>query len=53
MVIISVGEYSCNSQTSVGTLLVAFLCHRLTIETKCLVKRSETQLSFEPDNDVS
>ena len=56
MVIISVGEYSCNSQTSVGsfsTLLVAFLCHRLTVETKSLVKCRETQLSFEPDNDVS
>ena len=56
MVIISVGEYSCNSQTSVGsfsTLLVAFLCNRLTVETKSLAKRRETQPSFEPDNDVS
>ena len=48
-VIISVGEYSCNSQTSVGsfpTLLVAFLCNRLTVETKSLAKRRETQPSL-------
>ena len=60
----SVGEYSCNSQTtsddSEATLLVAFLsspfklCHRLTCtaETKSPVKRRESQPSFQSD-DVS
>ena len=44
-VIISMGEYSCNSQTTSEdskSILVAFftacLCHRLTAETKSLVK---------------
>ena len=62
----SVGEYTCNSQTtsegSESTLLVAFLhgpfvpfvlYHRLTTERKSPVKCRETQLSFKVDFDVS
>ena len=54
-VIMSVGEYTCNSQTtsegSESTLLVAFF--RLTAKRKSLVKCREMQPSFEVDYDVS
>ena len=57
----SMGEYTCNSQTmsegSECTLLIAFfiacLCNRLTAERKSPVKYRETQTSFKVDYDVS
>ena len=59
-----VGEQSYNSQTASEALKVANLhflqliftarlCHRLTAETKSLVKSRETQSTFELDNDIS
>ena len=53
----SVGEYSCNSQSSEGsdyTLLVAFLHSSFVPQTyKVSSKCREKQPSFKSDNDVS